>query len=152
MEKPTEYKTCDDEELLSRFLFYNKQINRTARCIKTSALKGTPDVGFSVFKTTGLPHIRIWYLGKKRAAPGYESQGKPMLGRFDLEARIYKSANLKIIKSPPERHYNIYGMPISTDIDQAHNLSKRQIVANAVQLYLLEENDNWKCFQEIQNS
>ena len=66
--------------------------------IKTSAITGKHDKGFSVFETTSLNDEEIWKLAKDHVVENYKAQKRSLLGRFDIETEYYSSASLEIKK------------------------------------------------------
>ena len=128
------------DSILSRFLLrrHRKHINFERKVVK-SALFGSqpPPSGFSVFHTTTLTEAEIWQMANTYVATDPE---QPLLGRCDLEARYYEQAELEIKKSePPPKHYNIHGMPVGSDMEEARKLSLRQMMVSNSRLILLEQ-------------
>ena len=114
-------------DLLSRFLLYRKYINEEKGVLNSAVFSEKHPDGFSVFKTTLLPNDAIWALALAHVV--VPDSGRPLLGRCDLEAVHYENAGLSIDKSePPPLHYNIFGMPVTTDLEEASKLSKRLVM------------------------
>lgn len=135
---------------LTRFLFYKKkEINFVARAIKTAVFSKAHEKGFSVYKSTDICHDRVWSLARRDVVPAMAKQNRPLIGRFDLEARHYLDSGLQIeADNKPFRHHNIHGMPIpSTEI--ARNLSRRQLMVNNSRLHLIEDNPSWAKYSVI---
>lgn len=115
------------DDLLSRFLFKRDQINFDQQVVKSSVFSEKHPNGFSVFHTTTLSDPDIWQIAYTHVV---RDPNKPLLGRCDLEVTYYEQASLRIEKDePPPRHHNIFGMPVSSDMIAAKNLSMRQIMA-----------------------
>jgi hypothetical protein len=58
-------------------------------------------------------------------------------GHFELEVAVYEQAKLSIKKSePPPKHYNVFGMPVSSDVEEASKLSMRQFLVDKARLKL----------------
>ncbi|MEK6746223.1 MAG: hypothetical protein AABY33_04255 [Pseudomonadota bacterium] len=115
------------DDILSRYLFYKSDIdyNTSPHTVKTSVFKGKHPDGFSVYKTTNLLENYIWNISKEYVEPSYPD--RPLLGRGDLAVKFYQLAKLNIVKKePPPRHYNIFGMPVGSGLEEAEKLSLRQ--------------------------
>jgi hypothetical protein len=130
------------DDILSRFLFYAGHINKVEGVIKSCALAEKHPNGFSVYRTTNLCEGRVWGLGKNYVEISYLRQNppRPMLGRFDVSVRFYHEGQLTIehFPDPNPRHYNIHGMPISTEFAQeGQKLNLRQKVLQGAKLFLI---------------
>jgi hypothetical protein len=113
-------------DLLSRFLLHRRYINEEKRVVNSSVFSEKHPQGFSVFQTTGLDDVSIWELATTHVLG---TPPKNLYGRCDLAAGGYQESGLTIeIKQPPPRHYEIYGMPVSSDMEEATKLSKRQVM------------------------
>lgn len=116
----------EPDDILSRFLFNRKYINYSKKVVNTAVFTGTHPDGFSVFNITSLSHSDVWGIAEEHVVPNNKHD---LLGRCDLKTRFYEQANLTILKSePPPRHYNIFGLPVGTDLDEAKKLSLRQVM------------------------
>jgi len=126
------------DDILSRFLFFRSEINFTDKKIKTSAITGKHDKGFSVFHTTDLNDDSIWGLANDHVVDSYKDQGRDLLGRFDIETSYYTNASLEIKENiPPPRHHDVFGMPLGSALEEADKLSKRQKFVLKSRLHLL---------------
>lgn len=122
------------DDLLSRFLFKRKYINFEKGVPNTAVFTEKHPDGFSVFNITGLSLLEAWNIAEEHVVPHYTD---PLLGRCDLQTQYYTQANLTIQKSePPPKHYNIHGMPVGTDLEEAKKLSLRQLMVSKSQLHL----------------
>lgn len=125
------------DDLLSRFLFKRKYINFEKGIPNTSVFTEKHPNGFSVFNVTDMSGADIWDIADRYVAPHNKD---PLLARCDLQTRYYEQANLAIKKSePPPRHYNIHGLPVGTDLDEAKKLSLRQVMVANSRLYLYSD-------------
>jgi hypothetical protein len=124
---------------LSRFLNRRSYINLEKGVPNTSVFSEKHPKGFSVFNGTNLNEPEIWLLAIKYVA----TPNRPILARCDVAVRYYEAADLRIeISQPPERHYDIFGMPVSAELQNAEKLSKRQqLLAKAS---LVWHPDYWK--------
>jgi len=121
-------------DILSRFLFHKKHINRDKGVVNTSVFTEKHPKGFSVFNITSLPELKIWCIAEEYVVPYYSQL---LLGRCELETQYYEQAHLTIEKSePPPKHYNIHGMPVGTDYEEAKKLSLRQMMVSKSKLIL----------------
>lgn len=113
------------DDILSRYLTYSKHINSEKGVVNTSVFTEKHPKGFSVFKTTNLSEETIWKIANDHVVkPG---SNQPLRGRCDLATKYYLMAKLDIKKSePPPRHYNIFGMPVPSKLEEAENISLRQ--------------------------
>src|SRR5271165_6599948 len=108
-------------DLLSRFLLHRRYVNEEKRVVNSSVFSEKHPQGFSVFKTTDLNDASIWGLA---IAHVLGNPAKSLYGRCDLAAGSYQESGLTIeISQPPPRHYEIYGMPVSSDMEEAMKLS-----------------------------
>lgn len=125
------------DDILSRFLFYNSEINESEGVIKSSALAGKHPNGFSVFRTTNLYEQRTWGLGRNYVEPTFLKQSRSMLGRFDLAVHFYQEGQTTIhhAPNPHPRHYNIHGMPIPTLAQAGQALNLRQKILKETKFY-----------------
>lgn len=121
----------EPDDILSRYIDYSKYINFEKGVVKTSLFTGKHPDGFSVFKTTGLSEEAIWKIANDYVVK--PDSDRPLRGRCDLATKYYIMAKLEIKKSEhPPRHYNIFGMPVPSKLDEAENISLRQeMVANS---------------------
>lgn len=117
--------------MLARYAFSKSRINFEVGVPKTSFFKDKHPDGFSVYKTTALSECRVWSISKKYVEPSYSE--RPLLGRCDLAVKFYQLAKLTIAKdAPPPRHYNIFGMPVGSGLEEAEGRSfLQEMVANS---------------------
>jgi hypothetical protein len=130
----------DDD--LSRFVFRKSDINNQNNppTMKSSVFSSKAPKGFSVYHITGLQWQEIWdlareYVEKLRLL---SEPNEPILGRFDVKVRFYEEAQLKITHAPEPhpRHYNIHGMPVSTDQEAGNKLNRRQKLLQNTSLFI----------------
>lgn len=99
------------DELLSRYLFNNREFDPATGTVKYPAFLPSPKNGeTSVFRTSGLAETKIWQIGsnigKNRKTP------VSVLVRADLEAGHVYTSGLKINPDKkPSLHANIIGWP-----------------------------------------
>lgn len=129
------------DSLLSRFLLrrHRQHINHERQSVKSSLFSSKPPPsGFSVFHTSSLSETEIWHIAENYVVTDPEQQ--PLLGRCDLEIQYYEHAELEIEKSePPPKHYNIHGMPVGSDMEEAKKLALRQMLVANSKLILIEQ-------------
>lgn len=138
-------------DVVSHFLFYEGQINYTARTIKTSLITKAYPNGFSVFKTTNDDHPTIWQVAKDHVCPSFAKHEPPrsMKGRFDIEISHFWDAGLTSeLQEPPPKHYNIHGMPVPST-EEGRQLSHRQRIVGSARLHLINDADEWAQYAEI---
>ena len=122
-------------DILSRFLTKRGHINVQQRVVNSSVFSEKHPNGFSVFHTTGLSNAIIWGIANAHVI---KDPAKPLLGRCDLDVAAYEQAKLDITKKePPPKHYNVFGMPVSTDMEEASKLSMRQVLVSKAKLELV---------------
>lgn len=122
------------DDILSRFLFRRKYINYEQSVVNTAAFTEKHPNGFSVFCTTSLSEENVWQMAYETVA---KNPDPPLLGRCDLMTKYYEQAELKIDKNePPPKHYNIHGMPVGSDMEEARKLSLRQVMVSKSKLVL----------------
>ena len=123
-------------DLLSRFLFRRKYINYERNVVNTAVFVEKHPKGFSVFCVTSLSEEQIWRMAHETVALDPDP---PLLGRCDLMTKYYEQAELKIVKSePPPKHYNVHGMPVGSDMEEARKLSLRQMMVLKSRLVLIQ--------------
>jgi len=124
--------------LLSRFLLrrHRKHINFERKAIKSSLFTEKHPKGFSVFCIDSLKEARVCAIAQRYVATNPDD---PLVASCTLETEYYEKAELKIDKStPPQRHYNIHGMPVGSDMEEARKLSLRQMLVANSKLVLLD--------------
>jgi|688.fasta_scaffold866653_1 hypothetical protein len=129
------------DDILSRFLFYQGDVDWDKGVVKSSVFSKKHPSGFSVYRTTALCQPRIKALGKKYVEPSFlrQENPRPMLGYFDLSVSLYwkglsSNTTLHHAPDPHPRHYNVYGMPIPA-AQLGHELNLRQTMTKAAKLF-----------------
>ena len=107
--------------------------------IKTSAITGKHEKGYSVFHTTDLSKNEIFSIAEAEVIPSFRKQNRELLAWFNVEVKLYEHAELKVVEEiPPPRHHNVFGMPMASAMEEAEKLAKRQeFIANA-EIIILE--------------
>jgi hypothetical protein len=99
----------EDDELLVRFIFDRKHIDKSHSTVKPEAFlpHGSP-LATSVFRTAGINDAQIWEIANDIAA----KRSRSYKGRADFLAQTLHGTPLKLdADDDPPRHANIVGWP-----------------------------------------
>jgi len=99
---PATPATIDNDELLARFVFFNRWV-REDRTVRPDAFVPHPHADLSVTRHIGMSETELWQQGE--IARG--TRQAPLIGRADVMAGDVRSQTLQIRPDEPPRNHAI---------------------------------------------
>lgn len=101
------------DDLLARFLFFQKHFKRTENRATPEAFMPPPDLQLSVYLVTDMLADAVWDVGKGVLAQHRQPR---LYGRADIDVAAVHAQKLKAFRDDdPPRHVSVLGWPSYSD-------------------------------------